>query len=619
MSMNLGLVPLPNLPGYKACHAPKGQKTKAFTFVNGQIFMKDESLPPVEKGAADSQSVTNIGAAGSSMLAGKKTLKSENINMTLTFQCYFEEVYEQGEQEEVRIRKCNMYYFLENATMAIVEKPQLNSGLPQGTLVRRGIVHKEDGTAYGPEDFRLGEEIMVYGRAYKLVDCDNATRKYLRRNMQVNEAPGMEVPVDEYDEFRKTIQPDLSDETWGRFNCKKNEGTKYQQAKMGCNPEANNGREGFIRYGDKTVQFKCVWDNTGTMYGDRVAFSLVYHLCDDTVEIFSLPNKNAGGKEQFSRLLKRSQLPIFFGGLRDLQAPRDQEKYYHWTDFYIGLEMDVYARTLRVVDADNSTRRFYQENGLNLEGREADPIPNVVIHEREIPPPTAFGSEEDSLRSCFGSLMPGPPPAKKYGENKNLSFFASLLSGGLDDVNRRFVITYYVSDNTVKVQEPRIRNSGFNGGLFLSRREIKMPAGDTGDMMRPIDMFIGCHLSLLKHKFLLLDANDSTFRWLEDQFYPRSSFYAILDKTRPLVLEDIQNGKFAALFAAYEKAPEESGLMTKETLRTVLDSYGLYGNKEGQVAEHEIITIMRGGGNKEPHFSYNKLIEQYLRPTDEFK
>jgi hypothetical protein len=616
MSVNLASIPLPNLPGFRPHRPPKGTKTQSFTFVNGQIFMREEALPAVEKGAAESQSIINIGAAQSGVILKKKTNKSENINITLTFQAYFEELHEKGDREELRIRKCNIYFFLENGTMAIVEKPQLNSGIPQGTLVRRGIVHKPDGSAYTPEDFRLGDEICVYGRNYKLVDCDNATRKYLRRHMQVNESSALDIPVDEYDNFRKTVQPDLSDETWGRFNCKKNEGTKYQQAKMGCNPDANNGREGFIRYGDKTVQFLCVWDNTGTMYGDRVQFSLIYHLCDDTVEIYSLPNKNSGGKDQFSRLLKRSQLPLFFGGLRDLQAARDQEKFYHWTDFYIGLEMDVYARTLRIVDADQSTRRFYNANGLELGDAEPEPIPKVVLQEREIPPPTAFGSEEDSLRSCFGSLMPGPPPAKKYGENKNLNFFASILSGGLDDVNRRFVITYYVSDNTVKVQEPPIRNSGFNGGVFLSRREIKNP---DGTRMEPIDLYVGCQLSVLKHKFLLLEANDATLRWMEDQFYPRSSFYAILDKVRPVVMQDIRSGKFASMFQAEEKGPEEAGKFTKATLRKVFESYGLIGHNQGQLTEHELITIMRGGGNKSPYFSYTKLIEQFIRPTDEFK
>lgn len=53
--------------------------------------------------------------------------------------------------------------------------------------------------------------------------------------------------------------------------------------------------------------------------------------------------------------------------------------------------------------------------------------------------------------SVAGSLMPGPPPTKKYGENKQLTFLASLLSGTVDDKDRRFVISFYVMDNTLKV------------------------------------------------------------------------------------------------------------------------------------------------------------------------
>jgi len=611
--MNLGSIALPNLPGYAAQKPGKGAKMQSFTFVNGEIFLKDGALPVLDAGKSleESQSVTNIGA--SQMLSKKTVKRDDQINITLTFQAYFEETAEAGEKDEVRIRKCSIYYFLENGTMCIVEKPQLNSGIPQGTLVRRSICHKTDGTAFSPEDLRLGDDIIVYGRSYKLVDCDNATRKYMRRMLQVNESSALDVPADDYEKFRKTIQPDLSDDKWGRFNCKKNEGTKYQQAKMGCNPDANNGREGFIRYGDRTIQFLCVWDNTGTMYGDRIQFSLCYHLCDDTVEIYSLPGSN-GIKEQFSRLLKRSPLPLFFGGLRDLQADRSSDKFFHWTDFYIGLEMDVYARTLRIVDADNSSRRFYAENGIPLDDAEAQPVAKVVFQEREIPPPTAFGSEEDSLRSCTGSLMPGAPPAKKYGENRNLSFFCSLLSGGLDDVNRRFVITYYVTDCTIKVHEPPIRNSGFNGGLFLSRRTIKTTAGI---QMEPIDMYIGCQLQILKHRFLLLDANDATFRWMEDQFFSRASFYSILDKIRSVVIDDLD--KFAATLATYEKGPEQTGLFTRDGLRETMKQYGLFGDHIDLICEHELITIMRGGGNKEPTFKTLDVIEQLINPTDRFK
>lgn len=617
--MSLEYLPLPNLPGYKPKGHPTGSKKSAFTFVRGEIFLKDDALPDLPTLGG---SIASIGAAAQTSGVKSRQTKSrgggtENVNITLTFQAYFEELVEKGDGHEFRVRKCNVYYFLENGTMAIVEKPQMNSGIPQGTLVRRGIVHKPDGTAFTPEDLRLGDEVTIYGRRYKLVDCDAATRKYMRRNMSVSESAALSVPADDYEEFRKTIQKshDATGSGWGMFNIKKNDGTRYQQAKMGCNPDANKGKEGFIRYGDRTVQFLCIWDNTGAMYGDRVHFSVVYHLCDDTVEIYSMPTN--GNKEQFSRLLKRSKLPKHFGGLRGLQEPQaDDSAFYHWADLYIGIELDVYSRLLRVVDADMSTRSFYEEMGCPLGPAEEQPAPKVIMHEREIPPPTAFGSEEDSMRSCVGSLMPGPPPAKKYGENRQISFFASLLSGGQDDVDRRFVITYYVTDNTLKVQEPPIRNSGFNGGVFLSRRAVK---AESGEPLLYSHLYVGCKLQVLKHRFLLLDANDATFRWMEDKMLPRANCYSILDKIRPYVIDDAVAGKLGEMFRMMESGPEEAGRATRDTLREILNLYGLMGDREEDVAEHELITIARGNGNKLRSFDYEKLIEEIISPTDYYK
>lgn len=116
-----------------------------------------------------------------------------------------------------------------------------------------------------------------------------------------------------------------------------------------------------------------------------------------------------------------------------------------------------------MIDADHFTRNFYDSFEMTLEAPIFLPQPEIIVHEREIPPPTGFGSEQDSMRSVNGSLLPGPIPAKKLGENKVLSFFCKLLSGGVDDEQRRFVISYYLVDNTVKIVEPPIRNSGFTG------------------------------------------------------------------------------------------------------------------------------------------------------------
>ena len=43
------------------------------------------------------------------------------------------------------------------------------------------------------------------------------------------------------------------------------------------------------------------------------------------------------------------------------------------------------------------------------------------------------------------------------------------------DVDRRFIVSYFLSDDTILVFEPPQRNSGIIGGKFLERRKIKKP------------------------------------------------------------------------------------------------------------------------------------------------
>lgn len=68
-----------------------------------------------------------------------------------------------------------------------------------------------------------------------------------------------------------------------------------------------------------------------------------------------------------------------------LEPSETKPQYYHWTDIFIGLEMDVYARKLRFVDADVKTRQFYAHHGIPLSDAELPPEPVVVVYEREIP------------------------------------------------------------------------------------------------------------------------------------------------------------------------------------------------------------------------------------------
>jgi hypothetical protein len=63
-----------------------------------------------------------------------------------------------------------------------------------------------------------------------------------------------------------------------------------------------------------------------------------------------------------------------------------------------------------------------------------------------------------------------------------------------------------------------VRNSGFVGGVFLSRREIKKLDKTP---LTHLDLHVGAKVQVLKHQFDLLDANEGTMRWMEDKCLPR--------------------------------------------------------------------------------------------------
>jgi hypothetical protein len=157
------------------------------------------------------------------------------------------------------------------------------------------------------------------------------------------------------------------------------------------------------------------------------------------------------------------------------------------------------------------------------------------------------------------------------------------------------------------------------------------------------DLYVGCRLRVLMHEFLLLDTNDGTLRWMEDNNLPRSNVFAILDKLRPFLLNDAKSGKLAAKFQSYESTQQLSSQSfdenhsnsnnnntlstsippqraTKETLRAILQEYYLMNDMDSnKLSEHELRTILRASGNKLPHFDYMKFIDNIIQPTKEYK
>lgn len=59
---------------------------------------------------------------------------------------------------------------------------------------------------------------------------------------------------------------------------------------------------------ERVLRFNCVWDNTKSVFGEKLAFALHYYMSDGTVEIREVHMRNSG-REPFPLLLSRRKLP----------------------------------------------------------------------------------------------------------------------------------------------------------------------------------------------------------------------------------------------------------------------------------------------------------------------
>uniref|UniRef100_A0A8D2A9A6 Progestin and adipoQ receptor family member 8 n=1 Tax=Sus scrofa TaxID=9823 RepID=A0A8D2A9A6_PIG len=95
----------------------------------------------------------------------------------LKFDAYFQEDVPGSTEEHYRIRQVNIYYYLEDDSMSVIEPVVENSGIPQGKLIKRQRLPKNDrGDHYHWKDLNRGINITIYGRTFRIVNCDKFTQ-----------------------------------------------------------------------------------------------------------------------------------------------------------------------------------------------------------------------------------------------------------------------------------------------------------------------------------------------------------------------------------------------------------------------------------------------------------
>lgn len=139
------------------------------------------------------------------------------------------------------------------------------------------------------------------------------------------------------------------------------------------------------------------------------------------------------------------------------------------------IRMQIYGRRVLLLSCDASTAAWYAAKGIRQNplhvatgGDAAPPTPLQVA------PPNGFGDDTD-LYALGLRLEPGKYERKEHAERSQqvLRFKVHLLCNGVEDMTRDLILNYNLFDDTLSIFEPPVRNSGQDGGLFLTRGRYK--------------------------------------------------------------------------------------------------------------------------------------------------
>ncbi|XP_036395881.1 EF-hand domain-containing family member C2, partial [Megalops cyprinoides] len=599
-------VALPKLPGYspnKNLGKEKFHKSQHFDYAHGVPFLVGFDKPGI----------------GGELLLGQKSkpkFSSEggsNVpswlafdKQVLCFDAHFQEPVCQRREETYRVRKCKIFLYLEDSTIQVVEPEVKNSGISQGTLIRRQRIPlppPDDGQFYTAHHFNINQQVVLLSRTFTITDCDPFTLNFLRKQgVRVN--PPVTTPEDPYTSLRKEMEDSMKP----------------------LRPyERQDTLRQFLDYDQKVLRFFCYWDDPDSKTGGRRELVLCYFLSDDTIDIREVFYRNSG-RDNIPKFLNRSKLPKnapapkrqpgeitdrtvlnVFGPmghkgrylLDNLKTGAIEEEFYKDSDLTLGAVVNVWGRKVVLCDCDNFTKEFYRskygiEDFTPIEYKAG----SAPKQPREVPPYNGFGSEEDSLCSCQGLLLKPPKKDFKKMMEKDrqglvshvLQFIGKMVSDNPVDTERLFIISYYLSDDTISVYERTQRNLGVMGGKFMERGRVKKPRqelfkSELSEYFKAQDLYLGARLCMNSQEFELVDADEYTMNYMEQnaEEFSMANVGTILSKLKSLS-EDKQ--KEVRQFLAMSD-PGNTGVIQYESFRSLL------AGEDFQLSEHEIRTLAR--------------------------
>ncbi|XP_022194129.2 EF-hand domain-containing protein 1 [Nilaparvata lugens] len=519
---------LPLLPGYsfKDPTISKYHVSHSFDMKNGHCIPKTSTLG-IGKLPLDSESVqytkfTDAVRFDPTLTYGRPKPKPSALfrphfvtydKKCLAFQGYFKECIPlpNMDDDNYRIRRVNIVYFLEDDTITVIEPTVENCGLPQGRLVKRGrIPRNTDGDLWHWKDLNVGIDMNLHGIVYRLCSCDSYTKEYLlSQGIELN--PEEQLPLDPYSQKRKNVN---------LANVGKPSETKSNDDKLWR----------FLTYDGKVLRFFAVCCNNDNGEDDPRPYIIRYYLADGCVDISEVFQVNSG-RDPFPKFLNKIRLPKDWKNLpsdypsASMEAASTRKvEYYEPKDFLVGNTLPILARRFFVYDCDDFTRRYYSECmridqpariavQLSREKKSYPPPP--------IPPHIGIGTPDDTLQSCFSFVLKSPrKDITKYVVNagKKLRYTATMDWVHPEDKDRDFIIEYFLANSHILITELPKHNSGIKGGKFLSSMLLPKPGcfhSDNPEYYSPADFGLGSIINVFGHRFIITGADLMVYHYMQ--------------------------------------------------------------------------------------------------------
>lgn len=514
----------------------------------------------------------------------------------LRFYGYFKETVTESNQENYRVRRCVIYFYLEDQSVHVAEPKQANSGIPQGVFLKRHRIQKDDGSFVGLSDLVVGGVSTFYGRSFVILSCDPFTRSFLtEQGIEVADDSELASSVEPIVEYRAAH---MKKGTGGPPKPRQDDLTRFIEAKLGRASNSLNEDKlaQFVEHDGKVLRFFCVWDDRDSYAGERLKYILHYFLADDTIEILEEHKANTG-RAPFPVFLKRDKLPLGMAAPTTVGStglPTESVRAEH---LRVGSTLQVYGRAFQIYACDDFTKEYYKNMGLSDEAlapiditEEIKPLPKNTL-----PPYNGFGSLEDSKQNCV--MLIAKPPKKNFhkimdNEKKLMRFIARMAEDPVmtpgykltaADVDRRFILQYFLADDTISIFEPPARNSGIIGGKFLERG--KVTSSNSTQAYPENALFVGARLKVHHRCFDMVEADEYTLTYMEQNSdkFPMSDSSKVMAKAR-----EAMAGREDDLRSAFiEMDTDGSGSLSGSEIEQAVRSMSV------ELARQEIVTLVR--------------------------